>query len=395
MNMPEDNCPICKDVFNNKVTRDPCGHEFCKSCLDQWYKSAKKNICPFCRQTNEENDNLYFPDYDLEEREIDREEEDVIIRSRLYEENDNIYVPEGFNREDNPIYNREDNIHTCFESQNERHDLNFTVEQQFEDFPIIEDSLNLIIEEDATDCEFKAHPNTLKMLMENNIDISIYLKMGTQERTCIQIKMNLDEIISDGKVYINLNLRLDDGFTVVHEINTKKIRNTEIENLYFYYKNDYIYGLTGEISNIIYSKSLIKKSFISSLITHDYKFFDTQDYKEFDLKFEINNEKNIELKPGLLLINYIDGQWKIKALSETYKFIIINLKDIDFSIKISSNLSKLIILIDIFSVKSRLTTYFSKIKINIDKYEKDEEIKCYKMSLFTNDWALSRIKDPK
>ena len=68
MSMPEDNCPICKDVFNDKVTRDPCGHEFCKSCLDQWYKSANKNICPFCRQTNEESDNLYFHEDDIDVR---------------------------------------------------------------------------------------------------------------------------------------------------------------------------------------------------------------------------------------------------------------------------------------------------------------------------------------
>ena len=27
--MSEDNkCPICKDVFNDKIAHEPCGHEF-------------------------------------------------------------------------------------------------------------------------------------------------------------------------------------------------------------------------------------------------------------------------------------------------------------------------------------------------------------------------------
>ena len=81
MNMPEDNCPICKDVFRDKVMREPCGHEFCKSCLDRWYNTADKKICPFCRQTEEENDNLYFSE---EEDEVDEELYNNIIIEDVY-----------------------------------------------------------------------------------------------------------------------------------------------------------------------------------------------------------------------------------------------------------------------------------------------------------------------
>ena len=44
-------CPICFELFLPPDHRPfilfPCGHTFCKACIDQYAKVKKK--CPFCR----------------------------------------------------------------------------------------------------------------------------------------------------------------------------------------------------------------------------------------------------------------------------------------------------------------------------------------------------------
>ncbi|XP_056588367.1 E3 ubiquitin-protein ligase TRIM39-like [Triplophysa dalaica] len=40
---------MCLDVFNDPVTT-PCGHNFCKNCLNKCWKNTKC-VCPFCKET--------------------------------------------------------------------------------------------------------------------------------------------------------------------------------------------------------------------------------------------------------------------------------------------------------------------------------------------------------
>nr|XP_060616248.1 E3 ubiquitin-protein ligase TRIM7-like [Anolis sagrei ordinatus] len=47
-------CPICLGYFKKPVIIS-CGHNFCQSCLDQWWED-KKASCPQCRQRVEEGD---------------------------------------------------------------------------------------------------------------------------------------------------------------------------------------------------------------------------------------------------------------------------------------------------------------------------------------------------
>lgn len=42
-------CPICLDVFNLPVST-PCGHNFCKDCLREYWHSAELSQCPVCKQ---------------------------------------------------------------------------------------------------------------------------------------------------------------------------------------------------------------------------------------------------------------------------------------------------------------------------------------------------------
>ena len=351
----------------------------CKSCINRWYQVSRKKTCPLCRQTEEEDDNIYF--YDNDDDYVGND-----VANDVNNDVGNVSNPEyniqveidNFAPVDN---NREDNIYTCFISQDERHDLNFTVERQLENFPIREDSLNLIINEDNTNCLINAHPNTLKMLLDNNIDISIYLKIRSNEQTCVQIKMNLDEIYRDGKIYVNLNLKLDEELDlVIHEINIAKEKgNIGIEKLYAHYVT-HMRGCDERTNfELIYSQSLIKKSFIFSSISREKNYDSVIEYKEIDLKIELNNENTI-LKPGLLLVNFNDGRWEIKTLSETCEFILTNIKIIHFNIKIPSNLPKKNILVDLFSAKSKIINSNS-IDIFIGEYEKDEEFKVYNIVL--------------
>lgn len=42
-------CPICLDVFNQPVST-PCGHNFCRDCIQQYWQSASLPQCPMCKQ---------------------------------------------------------------------------------------------------------------------------------------------------------------------------------------------------------------------------------------------------------------------------------------------------------------------------------------------------------
>ncbi|XP_051259442.1 zinc-binding protein A33-like [Dicentrarchus labrax] len=42
-------CPICLDLFNQPVST-PCGHNFCKDCIQGYWQSANLSQCPMCKQ---------------------------------------------------------------------------------------------------------------------------------------------------------------------------------------------------------------------------------------------------------------------------------------------------------------------------------------------------------
>ncbi|XP_067115921.1 E3 ubiquitin-protein ligase TRIM21-like [Osmerus mordax] len=42
-------CPICLDVFSHPVTT-PCGHNFCKNCLQGYWTTSSVCQCPMCKQ---------------------------------------------------------------------------------------------------------------------------------------------------------------------------------------------------------------------------------------------------------------------------------------------------------------------------------------------------------
>uniref|UniRef100_A0A3B1K9I3 Si:dkey-46i9.6 n=1 Tax=Astyanax mexicanus TaxID=7994 RepID=A0A3B1K9I3_ASTMX len=43
-------CSICLDVFTNPVSI-PCGHNFCMSCISNYWKSSALFMCPMCKKT--------------------------------------------------------------------------------------------------------------------------------------------------------------------------------------------------------------------------------------------------------------------------------------------------------------------------------------------------------
>lgn len=45
-------CPICLDVFTRPVST-PCGHNFCMSCLSNYWDGATVCCCPLCKETFE------------------------------------------------------------------------------------------------------------------------------------------------------------------------------------------------------------------------------------------------------------------------------------------------------------------------------------------------------
>lgn len=43
-------CSICLEVFVEPVST-PCGHSFCKACLQGYWNHSKKFICPMCKKS--------------------------------------------------------------------------------------------------------------------------------------------------------------------------------------------------------------------------------------------------------------------------------------------------------------------------------------------------------
>lgn len=42
-------CPICLDLFNLPIST-PCGHNFCKACIQGYWETAELSHCPVCKQ---------------------------------------------------------------------------------------------------------------------------------------------------------------------------------------------------------------------------------------------------------------------------------------------------------------------------------------------------------
>ncbi len=40
---PEE-CPVCLEALNRDVIVLPCGHKFCKSCIDRWIQECRQGI---------------------------------------------------------------------------------------------------------------------------------------------------------------------------------------------------------------------------------------------------------------------------------------------------------------------------------------------------------------
>lgn len=43
-------CPICKDSPMLQPTITPCGHSFCKHCIDNYFNRNRSCVCPVCRK---------------------------------------------------------------------------------------------------------------------------------------------------------------------------------------------------------------------------------------------------------------------------------------------------------------------------------------------------------
>ncbi|XP_034389252.1 E3 ubiquitin-protein ligase TRIM47-like [Cyclopterus lumpus] len=42
-------CSVCLDVFTDPVTT-PCGHNFCKKCINDYWNTNNQNMCPMCKK---------------------------------------------------------------------------------------------------------------------------------------------------------------------------------------------------------------------------------------------------------------------------------------------------------------------------------------------------------
>uniref|UniRef100_A0A8C2K7X7 E3 ubiquitin-protein ligase TRIM39-like n=1 Tax=Cyprinus carpio TaxID=7962 RepID=A0A8C2K7X7_CYPCA len=50
-------CSICLDVFTDPVTT-PCGHNFCKTCLNKCWDDSQTCSCPYCKETFKQRPDL-------------------------------------------------------------------------------------------------------------------------------------------------------------------------------------------------------------------------------------------------------------------------------------------------------------------------------------------------
>ncbi|XP_034418209.1 E3 ubiquitin-protein ligase TRIM21-like [Cyclopterus lumpus] len=51
-NLPSEDqflCSVCLDVFTDPVTT-PCGHNFCKKCINDYWNTNNQNMCPMCKK---------------------------------------------------------------------------------------------------------------------------------------------------------------------------------------------------------------------------------------------------------------------------------------------------------------------------------------------------------
>ena len=42
-------CPVCCEIFKDPVLL-LCGHSFCKSCLQEWWRKSTQQTCPVCKE---------------------------------------------------------------------------------------------------------------------------------------------------------------------------------------------------------------------------------------------------------------------------------------------------------------------------------------------------------
>uniref|UniRef100_A0A8C1M2R9 Uncharacterized protein n=1 Tax=Cyprinus carpio TaxID=7962 RepID=A0A8C1M2R9_CYPCA len=50
-------CSVCLDVFTDPVTT-PCGHNFCKICLNKCWDTSQTCSCPYCKETFKQRPDL-------------------------------------------------------------------------------------------------------------------------------------------------------------------------------------------------------------------------------------------------------------------------------------------------------------------------------------------------
>lgn len=51
------NCSTCREAENEKIL--PCGHMFCKGCIDDLFKNRMRG-CPTCRRRISKNDVIHI-----------------------------------------------------------------------------------------------------------------------------------------------------------------------------------------------------------------------------------------------------------------------------------------------------------------------------------------------
>ncbi|KAL0190176.1 hypothetical protein M9458_012874, partial [Cirrhinus mrigala] len=50
-------CSICLDMLTDPVTT-PCGHNFCKTCLNKCWDNSRTCSCPYCKETFKQRPDL-------------------------------------------------------------------------------------------------------------------------------------------------------------------------------------------------------------------------------------------------------------------------------------------------------------------------------------------------